>query len=115
MELKWNKPVLVGVLCWANAFLFAAPPSGDKFEISTTEVVHRSQVVELNYEVPAPGMVEIALFNDAGEEVWYNHYSVDRGGHRIALKRSAFRPGMVYTYELRFKESVRRGSISGQP
>lgn len=69
------------------------------------------QLVNLNYEIPYGGVVELHLYDETGNRIWYNTYDNDRGTHTISMKRAAFRSGLVYTFHLKYKISEYTGEI----
>ncbi|MCB9231768.1 MAG: hypothetical protein H6581_08895 [Bacteroidia bacterium] len=71
----------------------------------------KESVVELNYELPYSGIVEIRLFNDMGEKIWQSQYINSYGENRILLKKSAFHPGDSYSYTLNYKQDIVKGEL----
>lgn len=71
----------------------------------------KGHYVVINYEIPYSGMVEIHLYNEAGEKIWQNQYPHPFGENRIILKADKFNPGEKYAYILNYKKDQVRESI----
>lgn len=59
--------------------------------------------VIINYEIPYNGMVEIRLFNKAGDKIWQSQYVNKWGPNRIVMKAGKFVSGETYAYQLNYK------------
>lgn len=71
----------------------------------------KESVVEINYELPYSGIVEIRLFNESGKKIWQSQYINSYGENRILLKKSAFVSGNSYSYTLNYKQDVIKGEL----
>ena len=69
------------------------------------------KLMKLNYSIPFGGVVEISLFDASGKMVYFNRYVREEGNHFIAIKRSGFKPGVSYSFHLKYKFSEISGEV----
>lgn len=84
-----------------------------KIDLKGTHV--NGAFVEIKYELPFSGMVEIRLYDGSGQQVWQNQYDHNPGENKIILKASKFHPGETYTYALNYKRDEVRETIIVPP
>jgi hypothetical protein len=65
----------------------------------------------ITYEIPYSGVVEIRLFDSAGQRIWQNQYADTFGKNSIILNASKFNPGETYAYQLNYKRDQIREAI----
>ena len=94
--------------------LLAAPVYGQEIggeSISYMGTSSTDRLVQIDYSIPFGGVVEIHLFDAQGERVWYNTYAREAGTYSILMKRTAFRSGEVYSFQLKYKLSEYMGEV----
>jgi len=75
----------------------------------------KTSTVNIKYDIPYNGVVEIRLFDQEGEKIWQHQYTNTHGENQIALKRSKFVPGEMYEYVLNYKTDAFRHSFVVPP
>ena len=101
-----------GLLCLNFQMAFAHVPGGnDEFALAFRSAAPTAESINLNFELPLDGVVELHLYGDSGERVWYQIYSMKKGKRTIRLKRSGFPSGSGDTLRLKFKQSEHSGTI----
>ena len=105
--------ILLFIIC----LLIAAPVSSQgggetrSESLSFMGISTNDQMVQIDYSIPFGGVVEIHLFDGQGERVWYNTYARDAGAYSIWMKRTAFRTGEAYSFQLKYKQSEYFGEV----
>ncbi|MFM2375880.1 MAG: hypothetical protein RLZZ165_977 [Bacteroidota bacterium] len=72
----------------------------------------KGNYIVITYEIPYSGVVEIRLFDSAGQKIWQNQYADTFGKNSILLNASRFSPGETYAYQLNYKrDQIKEGIV----
>ena len=102
------------LLCLSASAYAQAPSRGShivdaRLDLKATEF--QGAFIIINYEIPYSGVVEIRLFNEAGQKVWQNQYPDTFGPNKIVMKASKFNPGETYSYQLNYKRDEVKNNL----
>gem|GEM_PF-6582081 len=80
-------------------------------QIQFQGISQTQQQMKFNYQIPYSGVVEIQLFDNNKELVYFNRYVQRPGEHFIQVKKSGFQPDIRYSYLLKYKEHELSGEV----